>query len=632
MSDHTRRGFTLSSAGLFILILTSLVLGALLNASLDFQSKAPHDLIKPEDQSSSVVSWTCSMHPQVNSPSAGLCPLCGMDLTKAIEDSSNSTEEFGLRLSSRASALAKIQTSSVELRALQDEGEVLWGEVSVDDDQKSVVSSWMSGRVERLFVSKVGEEVKRGQALAELYSPELYSAHQALISTIKSGKSRSHQSILKATREKLRLLGVSKAQLRSMEKADKPWKRIMIRSNTAGVIVSTHIETGSYVSLGQALFKVASLSKLQVKLRLNEYELQSAQVGQRYLLSVPSLSGIFFEGILTLIEPELDRRGRFTLAQISLRDGGYTFDKKSGEMIALKGEKSRSSSPQLLPGMLMTAQVWEPDRDQGLRLSIPKTAPLFAGDRSLVYVAQDHENEEYYQARTVILGSKVGEYYPVLSGLERGERVVTRGAFLLDSESQIRGMFSLSALASLRAEEKSRSQIVSTHNVGLSKSFASTVERYLSLQEALADSNLVEAKKIAKDWRETLSRQTVDDNKLEGLRRRVARVERSLWNQKKRLLEYDLPELIIQENLEGARSKFKIISDHLLALITAYGNPLEEEVNEAYCPMAFNNRGGRWLQRSGEINNVYFGDQMRRCGVFKRHFKPPSHSIKGMEQ
>ncbi len=633
MTAQPRRSVKLSLLSIMVLVTVSLAIGVWISSFFSSMSvhRSDHESSiesSPREITQPPASWTCSMHPQVQAPQAGLCPLCGMDLVQASDEPEASERiSRGFSLSPRARALARVQTSVVELRPLDHEGRALWGEVSVNDDQRSVVSAWVAGRIERLFVSRVGEEVKRGQAVAELYSPELYSAHQALL----SARKRNHKLVLKATRERLRLLGVSAYQVRAMEKAKSPWKKIKIRSKTSGVIVRAHVESGEYLRVGQPLFKVADLSQLQVKLRLSERELSDVRVGDHLLLEATSLKGHLFEGTLSIIEPQLDRRGRFALAQIDVGSARYLIDEMSGELISIKDKSSGASIPHLLPGMLVTARPLSRDKAQ-LRLAIPRSAPLYAGERSLVYVAStDAKGEESYEARAVTLGDRAGGHYPVLSGLKRGERVVTRGAFLLDSESQIRGLFSLNDLAtsevtSTMTHDETRSiDQRRTLRVGiLNARYKTAVERYLELQEALAESQMKRSRRVARSWRDSLKEESLTEaeRSLAAVKRVITRRAPSLWDLKARLIIHDLNKLLAQDDLEMMRGHFEALSSHVLSLLNMYGNPLTITIHEAFCPMAFNDRGAAWVQRSEEINNVYFGDRMRSCGVLKRRFEP----------
>ena len=560
--------------------------------------------------------WTCSMHPQVQAKNSGRCPLCGMDLIQSMTEDTTLDKEYPeLKLSSRARHLAQLQTSPVELKLLKETTAPFWGEVSIADKYRSTISAWIAGRVERLYVSQTGQEVKRGQALAELYSPEIYNAHQSLLTALKS---KGHRSILKATRERLRLLGVSKTQLKQMEKAQKPWKRLIIRSTVTGSVLNTNIQLGSYVNVGQVLFKLVNLDHLQVQLHLNEQELSNVLVGQQFVIETKALPHIYFKATVKIIEPTLDSVSRFAIAQLDVENKSYLWN----ETNKLDQQKKKNRKQvRLLPGMVITAKKYQDQKQMQLQLVIPESAPLFAGDHSLVYMAhKSSTSEETYQARVVKLGKKVGAYYPVLSGLSRGETIVSRGAFTLDSESQIRGLFSLSTLAK-RGHENLHLPLKKTQlTIRQEKQFASHVASYIHLQKSLAADRFEEAKKQAKNWLTQVKKGISKEELKSGLF--STNIEE--WQELNQLLKYDLNTFVEQEDIAGQRLNFKYITAHLLHLVQLFGNPTKTSLYHAYCPMAFEDQGASWLQGSETIDNAYFGAQMRRCGIIKQKLSPKS--------
>ena len=560
-------------------------------------------------------SWTCAMHPQVNSSVAGMCPLCGMDLIPSepaldTEQPHQTQREATLTLSPRARQLAELQTTEVRLMPLEAPSARLWGVVKVNDELKSVASAWVSGRVERLLVNSVGEEVKRGQALAEIYSPELYNAHQTLLS---AKKSKHLTSLLESTQRRLRLLGVSAYQLKKMSNAKKPWRRISIRSDVTGVVLRAQVQAGAYVKSGQGLFELAKLDRMWAQLRLAERDLATLKLGQRFRIKSDAIPEHSYEGRVTLIEPMIDTHGRLGTARLEIAQGA-------------------EGTPRLLPGMLIHAYALSGDAEPPLRLVIPESAPLFAGQRSVVYVAgRDQAGVEHYQARVVRLGPKSGGLYPVISGLNRGERVVSRGAFTLDSEAQIRGMLSLSQVA--RTDRLSLAQSVHADHVDAQSSLDlstetrqrlnSVLEGYLHLQETLAADDLDRALKSSKVWLEQLRSLSKTD-----LSATLSPQQLRAWSAMISVLNHDLAPVTKSASLDDARVHFKHLTLTIRDFLAVFGNTTNTVLREAFCPMAFNNLGGTWFQRSAQVDNVYYGDLMRRCGSIRTQLRSGQRLIK----
>ncbi len=375
--------------------------------------------------------WTCAMHTQIRQTEPGSCPICGMDLIP-VERSTGADEGTAGRisLSPRAKILARIRTAeTVRLGSGRVERRLL-GRVDYDERSLRTVTAWIGGRIDRLHVSTTGERVKRGQVIATLYSPEVYTAHQDLIQarqqferlqeTATPNASRAAEAALNASRDRLRLLGVPDGELRTMETADKPSERARIRTPFGGTVIERLATQGNYVETGSGLYRVADLSTLWVQLDAYESDLPVLKAGQQVLIRVDALPGEAFKGRVTFVDPMLDPNTRTARVRIEVKN----------------------QDRRLRPGMFVEASVQsdtgrEPAEEAPL--VVPATAPLFTGRRSVVYVELKNAEEPTYEARVVTLGPRMGDLYPVLAGLQEGERVVIHGAFAIDADLQIQG-------------------------------------------------------------------------------------------------------------------------------------------------------------------------------------------------
>ena len=373
--------------------------------------------------------WTCAMHPQIRQTEAGQCPICGMDLIP-VERSTDSDEARRVSLSERAKILARVRTAPAKRLGSGGVERRLLGRVDYDERSLRTVTAWIGGRIDRLHVSTTGERVKRGQVIATLYSPEVYTAHQDLIQarqqferlqqTATPSASRAAEAALNASRDRLRLLGVPDGELRAMERADKPSERVRIRTPFRGTVIERLATQGNYVETGSGLYRIADLSTLWVQLDAYESDLSLLKVGQQVLIRVEALPGEMFKGRVTFVDPVLNPNTRTARVRVEVKN----------------------QDRRLRPGMFVEASVrseaaHEPAGEAPV--VVPATAPLFTGRRSVVYVEVEDAEEPTYEARLVTLGPRMGDLYPVLAGLREGERVVVHGAFAIDADLQIQG-------------------------------------------------------------------------------------------------------------------------------------------------------------------------------------------------
>ncbi|MDH3819379.1 MAG: efflux RND transporter periplasmic adaptor subunit, partial [Myxococcales bacterium] len=275
--------------------------------------------------------WTCSMHPQIRQSDPGQCPICGMDLIPVeLSTASGEGDARRVSLSERAKILARVRTAKAERLGLGSAERRLLGRVDYDEKSLRTVTAWVGGRIDRLHVSTTGERVKRGQVIATLYSPEMYTAHQDLIQarqqfellqeTATPSASRASEAALNASRDRLRLLGVPDGELRAMERADKPSERARIRTPFGGTVIERLATQGSYVETGSGLYRVADLSTLWVQLDAYESDLPVLNPGQNVSIRVEALPGEVFKGRVTFVDPVVDPNTRTARVRIEVKN------------------------------------------------------------------------------------------------------------------------------------------------------------------------------------------------------------------------------------------------------------------------------------------------------------------------
>ncbi len=539
--------------------------------------------------------WTCSMHPQIRAGEPGACPICGMDLIP-VETSvgSDSDRPERISLSENAKIRARIRTTPVKRLHSGGTERRLLGRVDYDETRLRTVTSWIGGRIDRLQIRTTGQKVKRGQVIATLYSPEVFSAHQDLLVAKQqlqrlAGATESArlgaELALGASRDRLRLLGVPAGEVKTMESAKRPSEQVRIRSPFAGTVIERLATEGSYVKTGTGLFQIADLSKLWVQLDAYESDLPMLSIGQEVTLQVEAIPDAEFSGRVKFVDPVLNQRTRTTRVRIEV-----------------KNSDGRLRPNMFAEAVVRNGQGESMDKVTDRVLVIPDSAPLFTGRRSVVYVEVPDAESPTYDARLVKLGPKTGDFYPVIAGLQEGDRVVTNGAFTLDADLQIRGGRSMmSALDDTTEGPLDKIvEVPKKHEAALQATIAS----YLALHEALASDDLAAAKGAAEKLGQSAK----------SLDPKSPAMFRDAWSPVRRQLIAHTKHLAGTKTLDEARVPFRDLSQQVATLLRVFGNPSKETVRLAFCPMALGGGGAEWVQRASEIENPYFGSSMNSCG------------------
>lgn len=554
-----------------------------------------------------VEAWTCAMHPHIRQSEPGSCPICGMNLTSVGDQSAaQGLPAAQVALSARAQALARIRTTPVRRQEELNSQLRLLGRIQVDETRWHEVTAWTGGRIDRLHVRATGERIRRGQAIATLYSPEIYSAHQDLLAAVKQLEAmataepdtlRAVRTTLDAAKTRLQLLGVSSDALARMIESRAPTPTFNVRSSFGGTVIKRLATEGTYVAKGTALYRIADLSRLWIQLEAYESDLHRIELGQRARVSVEAIPGAVFEGRVAFIDPIVDSTRRVADVRVEVDNSGR----------------------ELRPGMFAAAVVESSTQVAESPLVIPVSAPLFTGRRSVVYVELDPVHADgpassrgvRYEARTVRLGPRVGEHYPVLSGLSTGERVVTRGAFTLDADLQIRGGHSMMMRPDDREAPSELYHLTAEQRSVLS----SAIAHYLEIQQALAADDLDGARK---DGERLSDLAAPIDSKLVG---EAAGVWRAIHGE----LRSNAKNLVTADSLKAARTAFERLTADVEDVFERFGNPLDTPVHMAFCPMAGSSDGAIWFQRSTSIDNAYFGASMRSCGEIQKTIDAGQH-------
>jgi len=358
--------------------------------------------------------WTCSMHPQIRMTEPGKCPICGMDLIPLAQTSTGSVDPDAIHMSKDAVQLANVLTTTVTKNKPVKEVR-LYGKVQADERLFQSQTAHVPGRIERLNINFTGETVVKGQVLAEIYSPELITAQQELLETVKT--KQLQPELYEASKEKLRQWKLTDTQIAKIESSGAIQNNFDVLSNTSGTVTARRVNTGDHVSEGTVLFDIADLSKVWIMFDAYESDLQFLHIGEKLSFNLQALPGTDFTGSIIFIDPVIDPVTRVAKVRVET------------------GNQSGKLKPEMFATGIVSSTLAEYTDD----VVIPKSAVLWTGKRSVVYVKQSGSEEPVFKIREVELGPMLGDSYVIMNGLSEGEEVVTSGTFSIDAAAQLEG-------------------------------------------------------------------------------------------------------------------------------------------------------------------------------------------------
>ena len=611
-----------------------------------------------ESHSSETQVWTCSMHPNVQLPESGQCPICFMDLIP-LESESGSLQPNQLSMSESAMKLASIETIPAAYGIAKMEIH-LSGKVEYDESRIRNITAWVPGRLERMFVDYTGITVNKGDHMMELYSPEVYTAQEELIQARKLVESSSGQSAfgqknvkatLAASREKLRLMGLLDKQIKKIESSESPTNLITVYSPMTGVVIQKNGVEGAYVKTGTNIYTIADLSRVWVIFDAYESDLPWLAFGQNVTFSAEAIPGETFKGHIAFIDPVLDAKTRTVKVRMNVQnpDGlikpgmfvqGTIQATLDGDGKAINPELANKwicpMHPEVVRDQKGDCEVCGMDlvksESMGLintsgqkqeNLLIPASAVLKTGNRAIVYV-QIPGTDPTFEGREVVLGSRVGDQYIVKYGLKEGELVVRKGNFKIDSAMQIAAkpsMMNPAGGSSGRGHNHGGSmpskQIQTMENYESTAPFQKAksliIDAYFISQAALVKDDFKESKTALFAMNIVLSATIPKSFDL-------SEKATEKWNEIRDKLISDTEHAQHWKSIDEVRLSFNGVSQSMLVLEQSFGHESEESYYEIFCPMAFNKTGASWLSKEKDVNNPYFGASTLKCGEVKREF------------
>ncbi|MFP4619685.1 MAG: efflux RND transporter periplasmic adaptor subunit [Bacteroidales bacterium] len=581
------------------LVVGGIILGALLFSSSGKDASGTQgsdaEAHSHEENAEEETVWTCSMHPQIRQDEPGDCPICGMELIPA--DEVEADEEPGeFNMTKTAMKLADVNTSEVEkgkpVKDIQ-----LTGKIMIDERLVTTQAVHFPGRIEQLFLNFKGEYVQKGQTIAKVYSPELISAQEELFEAQKS--SESSPELVEAAKEKLRQWKLTDDQIDAIIENGEVKEELNIKANTNGIVHKKMVNEGDYVKKGAMLYHIARIDKVWLMFDAYQEDLPFIENGDKINFTVSSMPGKKFESNVTFIDPTMNNTTR--VAQIRT--------------------EAKNKNGRLKPGMFAEGTLISDNPDSSEELMVPKSAVMWTGKRSVVYVKQPNRDQPSFKLREVVLGSSLGDRYIIEKGLETGEEIATKGTFSVDAAAQLAGKPSMmnqdgaagssghnhgNMSESDDMEQASGSMEKDQENItwpdSQSDQYKALINDYMALKNALVNDQT--ANKQAEEFLTSISKVDMDAFSQQG---------HVKWMEHQKVFKGKAQAISKAEKLKEQRNQFIILADHMIKLVKTFKAP-DNKLYVLFCPMANDNKGAYWLSEENQVKNPFYGESMLTCG------------------
>lgn len=352
--------------------------------------------------------YTCSMHPQIMEPKPGKCPICGMELISVQKSKGPSPDE--IQLSDQQVQLGNVHTDTIQNAVLGDQI-VLTATLNFDQTKTTAISSRIMGRIERLYYKNIGDYVRKGDKLFDLYSEELNSAKQEYLSVFERQKILDNSvidfnQIIQSAKNKLLLWGLSESQIADLSKTNNVKSTTIFYSNASGYITELDVKEGDYIMEGGTITRLADLSTLWAEAQVYTSQLSQLDRSGTVEVQIPDMPEKELKGNIEFVNPEINPDTRINLVRVTIPNAGN----------------------KLRPGM--PAYVIIKSRQKNV-LALPIDAVIRDGKGATVWLQTGHN---IFKSKMVFVGLETEGKIEITSGLKAGDIVVTSGAYLLNSE------------------------------------------------------------------------------------------------------------------------------------------------------------------------------------------------------
>ncbi len=587
-------------------MVVGLIAGWLIFGGDKSNSHNGHDHVKTEINGETI--WTCSMHPQIRQSEPGDCPICGMDLIPLEDDQNADIDPNAISMSPTAIQLANVSTAIVG-KTNPVKQVRLNGKIQTDERLVYSQSSHIPGRIEKLLVNFTGEFVNKGQTIAYIYSPELVTAQEELFEAQKIAESQPQ--LFLSAKEKLKNWKLSNKQIEEVLTSGKTQDEFPVKADVAGYVTSKLINLGDYIRKGETIYEIADLSKVWILFDVYESDISWIKKGDKVKFTVASLPGETFTSSITWLDPVIDPKTRVAKARVEYNN----------------------TNGKLKPEMFASGVVEAKLENTPNSLVVPKTAVMWTGKRSVVYVKTNSEKGVNFIMRAVTLGSALGDGYLVTEGLMEGEEIAVNGTFSIDAAAQLAGKPSMMSpeggqvmtghnhggadlegsepKEGTTGKEKAKAVMTSSIDEAAKKGLQPIYTAYLKWKDALTNDDFALAKKDATNMKAALDKTNMNLFKGDA---------HDLWMDYQGQLSKSLEHVQHFTDIEQLRKAFQTVSASMIQMTNTF-TPLSKVIYVLHCPMADNNKGADWLSMEKEIRNPYFGSSMLTCGEITKEIK-----------
>ena len=579
---------------IFIVAIFALAIGLLIgwlmfnNSTQPVQEHSEHSANQAESE-----IWTCSMHPQIRQNEPGDCPICGMDLIPASQASSDN--EIGFQMTADAIKLANIQTTIIgNTDATEGSTLKLNGKIQANETKSASLVTHIPGRIEKLYVSYTGEQVNKGQKIATIYSPELITAQKELLEAQKIQD--ISPGLLTAAKNKLKYWKIGEQVIQDILTSGTIRETFNIYADHSGVVNQKRVSVGDYLSTGEVLFDVQNLYSLWALFDVYENDLSQVKIGRTIYFTTPSAPNKRFKAKITFVNPVIDPNTRAA---------------------TIRAEVSNTTG-KLKPEMFITGELQTSKKSDNL--TVPKSAVLWTGQRSVVYVKIPDTDIPSFEYREIEIADATASGYSVVSGLEYGEEVVTNGAFVIDASAQLNNQVSMmnkNVMAKNAIHSTHLPDYTSTTPQIFKEQLTAIASTYLLLKDALVASDQQKAAENVK---------TILDNTEKVDMSLVKDKAHIYWMEQLKAIQAHGKKIGESEDIEEQRKQFDFLSQALIKSLKVFGVE-GDTFYVQHCPMANDNDGADWLSKHEKILNPYFGEKMLTCGTVQdtidNNFKNP---------
>ncbi len=511
------------------------------------------------------------------------------------------------------------------------------GSIDFDESRLSTISAYTDARIEKMYVNYAGVKVSRGDNLALLYSPQLYSAQTEFVTSLESRASSRFgiggSELSEMASQKLKELGMTDEQVEALRISRKPESRIRIKSPQSGTVIEKSAVEGDYVKVGQKVYRIADLTSVWMMLDLFPDDAAAVRFGQQVEAEIQSMPGVVFTGRVAFVDPIVNRKTRTVRVRVEvmnfdgkLRPGDYATARITVPAIptdvvydpALAGKYICPMHPDVIrdePGecpmheevkLVPTSEMGystEPLPEQHV-VAVPRDSVLLTGDNGVIYVETEPGR---FEIRRVTVGPMNDTEAVIIEGLAAGEIVATGGNFLIDSQMQLAGNPSLMDPSKAPNFAPGPLELPQGDPVRLvgeaGNHFDSAYNAYFEIQEAMAG-DTTPAPTSLNRMLNALSQLELSAEVPDAAQRQFANARRSAGG--------------LDGSLEAARAAYRRVSHALLrAAVVARGPSTLGALTHYYCPMVPGG-GGDWMQPGGELMNPYWGSEMLHCGEVVR--------------